>query len=744
MLNCSPYRYDIVLRTASSTSYLLYEHFDFIYMNVFFGFVHRARSMRRYSILSLALILISISSYGQVDNDVCFTATVIEDLQDFCSVGYTSVGSTVSDEVDPSCWPENNSGRDVWYLFTPREEGILLRFFGADNNNDYTLENFSVTIYEGRCNDLSELQCRPDNPNNEFERLFNNLAIGRPHYIRVSHADNNPGGTFELCLRQFVPIPEPQQDCNTGVVLCDKSVFVVEKLENGGLDNREGENTCLWEPTDNQPSETGSVWYKWTALTTGTLTFTLTPNSNDPREDLDFAVFRFPGGLGDCLNKEVVLCMASGETQGLGNGNLPCLGPTGLREGDTDVVEFRGCDPGDNNFLAPLNMIEGESYGLLVNNFSESGFGFSIEFGGTGEFLGPEPDFAFTAVDDFECDKTITFENLSMSNTDDIVSLRWRFGEGAIPFEAMGEGPHDVIYDSFGPKVAVLTVETARGCRVTKSLDIEVQSCCSDQATLELTPNIIDLSCFESEDGVIMASAQNGTPEYLYSLDGGRLLPTDIFNGLAAGDYTLTVLDMKGCEISEDFTVDQPEEILLTLSGPTDTVRLGSSGQITSDFFPADRELVYMWTPPNGLSCDDCPDPEVIPPGTTVYTLTVTDQDGCMQQMDILILTDNVKPFYAPNIISLSASSDVNNGIFKIFSNISAEVIEDLSIFDRWGGEMYNIKDVGFEEDRFEGWNGVVQNTGRKVNPGVFVWVAKVRFIDGDIRTFTGDLTVVD
>ena len=86
----------------------------------------------------------------------------------------------------------------------------------------------------------------------------------------------------------------------------------------------------------------------------------------------------------------------------------------------------------------------------------------------------------------------------------------------------------------------------------------------------------------------------------------------------------------------------------------------------------------------------------------------------------------------------------MDNSIFKIFSNISAEVIEDLSVFDRWGGEMYNVKDLGFEDDRFVGWDGTIQRTGVKVNPGVFVWVAKVRFIDGDVRTFSGDLTVVD
>jgi len=684
-------------------------------------------------------------SVGQVLNDDCFIAFNIEDIEDFCSSGFTNEQSVPSSDPAPDCWGNGDETMDVWYSFTPRSSGLLLRFFGSGRSTNFTIDNVAIALYEGRCNALEELGCerRNDGTDDIFERIFTDIVIGRIHYIRVSSSSND-AGSFQLCLSQFNPIPEPQQDCITGVVLCDKSTFVVEQIEGAGLDNDEAAGSCLDgsspdDPTPLGPTETSSVWYKWTAANSGSLTFTLIPNNDDTEEDLDFAIYRLPNGITDCDDKELLRCMASGAPFS----EDICLGPTGLRAGETDVVEFTNCEDGSNNFLAPLDMIEGESYVLLVNNFSNSGFGFTIDFGGTAEFLGPEPDFEFISIDDFECDRTITFENLSNSQTDSIVDFQWRFGEGATPLVANGEGPHDVVYESFGDKIAVLTVESSKGCRVTKTLDLFIEPCCADMVQLELTPEVQDLTCFESGDGSIMAAATNGTPEYLFSLDDGPLLPTDIFNGLVAGDYTLTVLDVKGCEVSETFEVEQPEEIELTLSGPTDTIRLGGSGQITSDFFPTDRELIYMWMPPNGLSCTDCPDPEVTPPGTTTYTLTVTDQDGCIQNLDIEILTDNVKPFYAPNIISLS-SLDPDNGIFKIFSNISAEQIEDLSIFDRWGGEMYQVENIGFDDVDFVGWDGIVQSTGRKVNPGVFIWIATVRFIDGEVRTFAGDLTVVD
>ena len=111
-----------------------------------------------------------------------------------------------------------------------------------------------------------------------------------------------------------------------------------------------------------------------------------------------------------------------------------CNGLTGLSLTDTDIQEPAGCSlAGQNNFVRALDMEAGKSYVLIVNNFSRSGLGFSIEFGGSGTFLGPKVDYEAIAQEKFECDKEITFNNLSSSETDPITSYFWNFGDGATP-----------------------------------------------------------------------------------------------------------------------------------------------------------------------------------------------------------------------------------------------------------------------------------------------------------------------
>ena len=39
------------------------------------------------------------------------------------------------------------------------------------------------------------------------------------------------------------------------------------------------------------------------------------------------------------------------------------------------------------------------------------------------------------------------------------------------------------------------------------------------------------------------------------------------------------------------------------------------------------------------------------------------------------------------------------------------------------------------------GWDGTFN--GKTVNPGVFVYLAEVRFIDGEVETYSGDVTLV-
>jgi len=123
------------------------------------------------------------------------------------------------------------------------------------------------------------------------------------------------------------------------------------------------------------------MWVKWTVMESGTITFVLTPDSVE--QDIDFIVFRSESDF-DCNNKTQIRCMAAGAN----TGQPPlewarCAGATGLFDGETDVEEPAGCSPASNNFLAPIEAEAGDQYIMLINEFSRTGFGYTLSFGGT-------------------------------------------------------------------------------------------------------------------------------------------------------------------------------------------------------------------------------------------------------------------------------------------------------------------------------------------------------------------------
>ncbi len=56
-----------------------------------------------------------------------------------------------------------------------------------------------------------------------------------------------------------------------------------------------------------------------------------------------------------------------------------------------------------------------------------------------------------------------------------------------------------------------------------------------------------EVSCFGGSDGSVTISAAGGTPPYRYSLNAGPYQDQNIFNGLMAGAYTITVSDSHNC-----------------------------------------------------------------------------------------------------------------------------------------------------------------------------------------------------
>lgn len=408
---------------------------------------------------------------AQPANNQCANAIPISNPSNFCSetAAFSLVGATYTAPELPSC--QFNQSPDLWFTFEAIGTDLSVRVNGdAGIIRAGTILFPEVTVYEGTCNGLGQIGCLSNAfGNGVVEVLVNELIPSNQYFIRVS-SRNSENSTFQLCINNFFSVPNPSADCNTGVILCDKSTFTVPNLIGVGNDPSEADGTCVG-------GEFASAWYKWTCEQPGSLYFTLTPNN--PSDDLDFALFELPNGIGTCSTKELIRCMASGEnlSEPLENW-IRCYGPTGLRPGATGDVENPGCAVGDDNFLAPIEMVAGRSYALLVNNFSNTGSGFTIDFGGTGTFQGPEADFTILEPDRYcRRDSLLIVDQSRAENGSIIDRYAWNFGPGSLPATAETRGPLSVYYESPGFKNITLSVANERGCIVSKTRRILVECC---------------------------------------------------------------------------------------------------------------------------------------------------------------------------------------------------------------------------------------------------------------------------
>ncbi len=698
-------------------------------------------------LLLLGFLCICVASLNAQDNISCDRAQQIADPADYCSVvgEFTNVnGADLPGEAIyslPLCWSGRESeSHDVWFRFTAMAKAVNILVNGSANQG--TLNQPQVNLYEdnGCFGTIRPLACERDERGVGAINLFQGgLVIGASYLIRVDGSDGAVG-TFQLCLNNFNPPVEPGQDFSGSSILCDKSTFTVQTVSGGGTDSDEARGTCLGGLGGD--SENQSTWFSWTAANSGTLGFVISPLLED---DIDWVLFELPDGLDQGDSRVPIRCSAA--YGGNAPGVVSCGSLTGMREEANDVEEGGGCIDGQDGFVSSINMVEGTSYALLVNNWDESGAGFEIDFTGTGEFLGPEPLFEPDVnLDILECDREVIFTDASVDNNTSIVSWEWNFGQGATPQFGSGQQPQSVTYESIGEKIAALTVESEKGCLVTYTLPFTIQPCCDDLVdfTLDLTPT--DLGCANVPTGAIFAQGVGGNPDYLYSFDDVNYSLNPNFRDLAAGTYTIYTRDIKGCERSEMVMISEPEALTVEAGDPQ-TTDLGLPVEINASYNPPEYNVTLEWTPTEGITCIDpeCFELSVIARGTTTYTVTATSDDGCVAQDMVTITTNANYDVYPPTAIIIESNQpESENNYFRIFAGPSAEIVEQLMVFDRWGNRMYMETDISLDSgipDTKKGWDGRFR--GKLVDTGTYSWVARVRFFDDTIQILNGDFTVM-
>lgn len=250
----------------------------------------------------------------------------------------------------------------------------------------------------------------------------------------------------------------------------------------------------------------------------------------------------------------------------------------------------------------------------------------------------------------------------------------------------------------------------------------------------------IDPLCFEDENGAIRVNGiEGGTPPYLFSLNGAVLSEQQFFTGLGAGNYTLMVQDLTGCEYELEINLEEPEEVLLEL-GDDQTIDIGETAQLVALTTILEGELAkIVWSGlPDSINCFDCLNVEVAPLLSTIYTATVTDLNGCSATDLVRVFVDKARYVYIPNVFS--PNGDGANDEFYIFGGPDVLEIKRFAIFDRWGESVFEMKNFPPNDPHY-GWTGTFR--GMPMHSEVFVYFAEIEFKDGEVILFEGDVNLL-
>ena len=212
------------------------------------------------------------------------------------------------------------------------------------------------------------------------------------------------------------------------------------------------------------------------------------------------------------------------------------------------------------------------------------------------------------------------------NGSDGFIDVSVTGGAGLYTYEwSNGSTTEDL--NSIGAGTYTLTVTDQNGCSES------IETIINEPPSVEiLNTNISTVSCPGINDGSIEIDVTGGTPPYTFSWtssSGYFSSNEDIFN-LNSDNYNLIVTDSLNCSYDFSFFVNEEDSIILdelynniSCFGANDGfINIGASG--------GTPPYSFIWN--NG---SNTPTIDNLSPGN--YSLTVTDNNNCFQEIEILI-----------------------------------------------------------------------------------------------------------
>lgn len=184
---------------------------------------------------------------------------------------------------------------------------------------------------------------------------------------------------FFCCILNTVSFAQEPFDCISAMDVCDASSIDIEFENVAGVVSEEISSLCGLTNVPLFFLDDFTVWLKYKFISDGDFVFTLSSQLED--YDIDFVVFKSDSKSCDDLTS--IRCMFTGSNVGEPPVSS-CVGPTGLSATSTDTEEAPGCQIGNDNFLAPVEVTAGDVLYLAIIDFSQTST-YTIDHGGSAE-----------------------------------------------------------------------------------------------------------------------------------------------------------------------------------------------------------------------------------------------------------------------------------------------------------------------------------------------------------------------
>ncbi|MCP4438711.1 MAG: T9SS type B sorting domain-containing protein [Aureispira sp.] len=277
-----------------------------------------------------------------------------------------------------------------------------------------------------------------------------------------------------------------------------------------------------------------------------------------------------------------------------------------------------------------------------------------------------------------------------------------------------------------------VTLTDDNGCFITLDTSVAQPDGLVAEATGSRT------KCFNSDDGQIAIKAYGGTPPYLYYLKDSIPNTDSVFTNLSPGKYQVGVIDAYNCGYETYATITRPDSIVLEV--PDDMEIFRGETVDFNVFMPvnAPDNPKITWTPSDWLDCDTCHHVKAQPWESTNYVVNVQGDNGCPNYADIFVKVNEREDVFIPS--AFSPNGDKVNDHFMVYAGPSVDVVQKFMIFDRWGELIVSHNDSPPNLGG-HGWDGTFK--GKLMNTGVFVYYIEVRYLDGSVEVFKGDVTLL-